>query len=109
MQRRQLLKTAVALPLLGALAPLAAARVMSPFQRVRPSDPYWPSAAEWQSLKSALGGNLLEVPPLFAACAGSGENAACAEVLQNQRAQRMQHGPAGGFHPHFAAPPGRRP
>ena len=85
MQRRQLLKTAVALPLLGALAPLASARVMSPFQRLRPSDPYWPSAAEWQSLKSALGGNLLEVPPLFAACAGAGEDAACAEVLQNIR------------------------
>jgi FAD/FMN-containing dehydrogenase len=85
MQRRRLLKTAVALPLLGALAPLASARVMSPFQRLRPSDPYWPSAAEWQSLKSALGGNLLEVPPLFAACAGAGEDAACAEVLQNIR------------------------
>ena len=85
MQRRQLLKSAVALPLLGALAPLASARVMSPFQRLRPSDPYWPSAAEWQSLKSALGGNLLEVPPLLAACAGAGEDPACAEVLQNIR------------------------
>ncbi len=85
MQRRKLLKTAVALPLLAAVSRFAAARVMSPFQRLRPSDPYWPSAAEWQSLKSAVGGNLLEVQPLFAACADTEENAACADVLQNIR------------------------
>ncbi len=85
MQRRKLLQTAVALPLLAALSRLAPARVMSPFQRVRPADPYWPSAAEWQSLKGAVGGNLLEVQPLFAPCAGSEQTAACAEVLGNIR------------------------
>ena len=85
MQRRKLLKTAVALPLLATASRFAAARVMSPFQRLRPSDPYWPSAAEWQSLKSAVGGNLLEVQPLFAACADTEENAACADVLKNIR------------------------
>jgi hypothetical protein len=53
MQRRKLLKTAVALPLLGAVSRFVTARVMSPFQRLRPSDPYWPSAAEWQSDRSA--------------------------------------------------------
>ena len=85
MQRRSLLKVAAALPLLGALPRRLPARVISPLQRVRPQDPQWPSALEWQSLKSAVGGNLLEVQALFAACVSQPEGTACAEALKNVR------------------------
>jgi hypothetical protein len=36
--------------------------------RVRPGDPAWPGAASWAKLKEDVGGNLLEVHPLFGAC-----------------------------------------
>src|SRR5271170_938539 len=85
MQRRSLLQSAAALPLLGIFCGAALARVMSPFRRVRPQDPFWPSAAQWQALKAQVGGNLLEVQPLFAPCASAPEGAACAEVYQNIR------------------------
>ena len=61
MHRRTLLKGAAALPLV-ALAPA------SPLRRVRPSDAAWPTAASWQTLKDAVGGNLIEVHSLFGAC-----------------------------------------
>src|SRR5215469_9157202 len=86
MHRRNLLKSAAALPLLsltpGLLAPAAAG---VPLRRVRPSDPAWPGAAEWQALQSAVGGNLITVQPLFAACESSPEGTACQEVYRNIR------------------------
>ncbi len=85
MQRRSLLKSAAALPLLGVFSGAALARVMSPFRRVRPQDPFWPSVEQWQALKAQLGGNLLEVQSLFAPCASAPEGAACAEVYKNIR------------------------
>ena len=85
MQRRGLLKSAAALPLLGVFSGTVLARVMAPFRRVRPQDTFWPSAAEWQALKAQVGGNLLEVQALFAPCAGAPEGAACAEVYKNIR------------------------
>src|SRR5580700_10126352 len=85
MQRRSLLKSAVALTLLGVFSGTVLARVMAPFRRVRPQDTFWPSAAEWQALKAQVGGNLLEVQALFAPCAGAPEGAACAEVYKNIR------------------------
>ena len=82
MQRRSLLQGAAALPLLTTLP--AALWASGPRQRVRPGDPQWPSAAKWRELKRAVGGNLLEVHPLFAACAAAAAPA-CAEVLKNIR------------------------
>jgi hypothetical protein len=54
-------------------------------RRVRPSDSAWPGAAEWQSLKSAVGGNLIEVRALFAPCEASSESEACQAVYHNIR------------------------
>jgi len=51
---------------------------------VRPSDPAWPSAASWEKLKQAVGGNLIEVRSLFASCAEL-EVSECVETLENVR------------------------
>jgi FAD/FMN-containing dehydrogenase len=85
MQRRNLLKLGLALPLSLAVPARLAARVMSPFERVRPGDRYWPTPAQWDELKAAVGGNLLEPQALFAPCVADAGSAACAYVSQNLR------------------------
>jgi FAD/FMN-containing dehydrogenase len=85
MQRRNLLKLGAALPLALSLPARLAARVMSPFARVRPGDRYWPSAAQWEELKTRVGGNLLEPHALFAPCVTDAAGAACADVAKNLR------------------------
>jgi FAD/FMN-containing dehydrogenase len=85
MQRRSLLQLAAALPL--SLLPPArlVARVMSPYARVRPGNPYWPTPAQWDELRTAVGGTLLEPHALFAPCAADAASAACADAAQNLR------------------------
>lgn len=85
MQRRNLLKLGAALPLTLSLPAQLAARVMSPFARVRPGDRYWPTPAQWQELGTRVGGSLLEPHALFAPCVADAAGAACAEVRQNLR------------------------
>jgi FAD/FMN-containing dehydrogenase len=85
MQRRNLLKLGAALPLAVSLPAQLAARVMSPFARVRPGERYWPGAARWAELKAQVGGNLLEPHALFAPCVADAASAACADVSKNLR------------------------
>ena len=102
MERRTLLKSAAALPLMGAvplidtLAPQATAATppataattaarAGRMSRVRPSDRDWPDTASWQRLRESVGGNLLEVHPLFGACEAQPAGAACREMLDNLR------------------------
>jgi FAD/FMN-containing dehydrogenase len=88
MQRRSLLRGLGALPLAAALPPPLLAMLQTsgaPLRRVRPADPAWPSAGEWQTLKSAVGGNLIEVHALFAPCESSADGAACQDVYHNIR------------------------
>jgi FAD/FMN-containing dehydrogenase len=85
LQRRSLLKLGAALPLVLAAPGRLAARVMSPFARVRPGDPYWPTPAQWAELGAAVGGNLLQPQALFAPCVADAGGAACSEVSQNLR------------------------
>jgi len=63
MKRRDLLKAALALPLLPLLArgaqALPAAVVGALRARVRPGQAGWPTPAEWEALKRAVGGRLL--------------------------------------------------
>jgi len=66
--RRSLLKLGAVLPLALNLPARLTARVMSPFARVRPGDPYWPTPAQWDELKAAVGGSLLQPQALFAGC-----------------------------------------
>lgn len=49
-------------------SPAAASRPSVRVRRVRPSDPGWPSAAEWEKLGRGVDGNLIRPRPLFAAC-----------------------------------------
>jgi FAD/FMN-containing dehydrogenase len=91
-KRRDLIKTAMGLPLLaGTLADWTALGAPKPDKtpriraRVRPSDAAWPSAAKWEELKQTVHGNLIKVQPVFAACATDLQNAACADALKNAR------------------------
>jgi len=93
MYRRSVLKSLGALPLaalpLAQLAPrgLRAAPGGAGIirRRVRPSDPDWPAASQWRRLGAGLGGHLLEVQPLFGACAAGSDNPGCRDVLANLR------------------------
>lgn len=76
------------MPLVAALPPPLLAmpqRNGAPTRRVRPSDAAWPKAAEWESLRGAVGGNLIEVHALFAPCESSPDSAACQDVYHNIR------------------------
>ncbi len=77
MNRRTVLQGAAALALPGATAASGA-----PLRRVRPGEPGWPSAAQWDALKGAVGGNLFPVRSPLAACAASGDPEACAAVFR---------------------------
>lgn len=90
MKRRTLLGSLGLLPLLaGGFAPLiarsATAHVPKRLPRVRPTDRAWPSAASWEQLKNAVGGNLLPAHALFESCGTEPGGAACREALQNIR------------------------
>src|SRR5579864_8858488 len=86
MRRRDFLRLA------GTLAPAALYRFpitleakSKPRRRVRPSDPGWPSATEWEKLKQAVGGNLIKPQALFAPFASEPQGAACTDVMKNMR------------------------
>jgi FAD/FMN-containing dehydrogenase len=80
MNRRTLLKQAAAIPLLAANGPSGISR-----RRVRPGDASWPSAAEWDGLKQAVGGRLLKVESPLAACVGAPDSMPCGDVLKALR------------------------
>jgi len=82
MQRRSLLQLGAALPLAFLVPARLGARVMSPFARVRPGDPYWPTPAQWDELRVAIGGTLLLPESLFAPCVADADSAACAAVRE---------------------------
>ncbi|WP_457096941.1 FAD-dependent oxidoreductase [Lysobacter sp. P5_B9] len=86
MKRRDVLKTAIAVPLLTGLSlggwrsALAAAPGRS---RVRPGNPGWPSPADWDRLKADVGGRLQKLESPFAGCTATPMSAACSEALQH--------------------------
>lgn len=89
MKRRDLLKAAVALPLLPLLmrSGTALARGADAFtttlrSRPRPGQPGWPAATEWDQLKRQVGGRLLKLESPFALCGTAQPDAACAQVLK---------------------------
>jgi hypothetical protein len=92
MKRRDLLKTAIALPLSAAIptvitaSPESLSRAPSRAMRsrVRPGDPGWPAAAEWARFEKAVGGRLLQPTSPFANCSITADSA-CAEVLGHVR------------------------
>ena len=90
MKRRTLLKWLAGAPLLVPLLAnlpgaarakaLAAARTL---QRVRPTDPAWPSATDWNRLNKSVGGQLITVLALGAACVVDATSAACVDTRKN--------------------------
>lgn len=85
MLRRDLLKGVAAATVLRGIPLPARAASAGSFRRVRPGDPAWPSAAQWQTLSDAAGGNLIRVQPVFAACAADAKSGDCARVMGNMR------------------------
>lgn len=65
-------------------------------RRVRPGDPDWPSPAAWENLNRAIGGRLIKVEPLLAACQSAPDSAACAAVLRGLRNPYYIAGQAAG-------------
>jgi FAD/FMN-containing dehydrogenase len=92
-KRRNVLRTVAVLPLLAAgfatpFGPAKAAKRAAKhaaLRRVRPSDPGWPSTASWDQLNRDVGGNLIKVHPLFAACATEPKGAECLDAIKNAR------------------------
>ena len=72
----------VALLPIGSTATLA---VPSAMRRVRPGDPDWPSPAMWEALNRAVGGRLIKVRPLLAACETGPNSAGCNNLLRDLR------------------------
>ena len=84
MDRRNFLQkiaAAVSLPFIARISG-AAAIIRAPFQRVRPGDAGWPSAANWEKLKSQVGGRLIKLDSPLAACKDA-SSAACTDLLKN--------------------------
>jgi FAD/FMN-containing dehydrogenases len=63
----------------------AAAATEALMRRVRPSDSDWPKLESWQKLKKAVGGNLIEVQPLFGGCNPDPKSSSCLEAQENIR------------------------
>lgn len=86
MKRRDLLRAfpasllAAGVPGLVRAAALPSAGALR--ARVRPGGDDWPTAAEWESLKRAIGGRLLKLESPFAGCAAL-ESASCSELRRN--------------------------
>nr|WP_018438784.1 FAD-binding oxidoreductase [Trinickia symbiotica] len=53
--------------------------------RVRPGDPAWPEAEEWEALSRAVGGNLLRPKTIWQACAQAPRTPDCLARLQEAR------------------------
>jgi FAD/FMN-containing dehydrogenase len=75
MNRRHFLTGCAAAPLLGCmpLSPAPASAAERLLDRVRPSDPQWPSDDAWAKLNEAVGGRLTRVETPFAACSEPSE------------------------------------
>lgn len=80
MQRRNVLKGLAAISVFPSIMP---ARAAAPLQRVRPGDPGWPTAQEWDGLKAQVDGNLVQPRGLYAACAADAGSSDCTSALKD--------------------------
>jgi FAD/FMN-containing dehydrogenase len=88
MHRRTLLKSIATLPLLALMPRHALAKAIGShltMRRVRPADPAWPAAADWDRLDKAVGGQLIKVAALGAACMADATSVACIDTRKNLR------------------------
>jgi len=73
---------AATLPLLSAKL---RARGATPASRVRPSDPDWPTLEQWDELKSAVGGHLIQPKALASPCQEGAQAPECIDLLKQLR------------------------
>ncbi len=84
MKRRKFLQAAGTVPLLPlASLPFAKAAHAAPFRRLHPSDPAWPTPAEWEALNADVVGNLIKVESPLVACAAAPTSAGCAALFRD--------------------------
>lgn len=85
MHRRDFCKAATVLGLTSYASPgwIQAANRLKTIRRVRPGDPAWPVPSHWDSLKTAVDGNLIAVTPLFGACNRDTNDASCQDVRRS--------------------------
>jgi FAD/FMN-containing dehydrogenase len=84
MNRRQFSTGCALVPLLWPsspfpVPPLAAELLV---QRLRPSDPRWPSADAWETLNRAVGGRLTKVETPLSVCGGPSDAQACTDLFK---------------------------
>src|SRR5665213_408066 len=75
MKRRQLLKGAAAFPFFTQAN-------ATPFSRVRPGQPGWPSDAAWEGFGRAIDGRLAKVRPSLDACRVDPVGEACRDLFR---------------------------
>ncbi len=92
MNRRTLLKWMAGMPLFATLlsdlpasAQVGGAAAGKLFRRVRPGDPGWPSAAEWEGLNQQVGGQLRQLADPLAACRADPSGKACNDFFASIR------------------------
>lgn len=85
MHRRHLLKGASAIPVLAGLPGLARAGVRVGASRVRPTDPSWPTPADWEALNRRVGGSLVKPVSMLAPCEEAPKSPACSALLKQLR------------------------
>jgi FAD/FMN-containing dehydrogenase len=86
MKRRCVLKGIATLPFLTTASTVADAfPAVDRAGRVRPSDPAWPKAKDWDELSRAVGGNLLHPKTVWKACAESPRALDCLDSLKEAR------------------------
>lgn len=84
MNRRAFLKAAGSMLLLPML-PASLFAASAPTRRVRPTDPAWPSEADWDKLKAQVDGNLIPVEFPISALKNDPNGAAARQLLKNFR------------------------
>ena len=87
MNRRDLLKTAAStlfVPWLSGVTdgPARGGGGAGAISRVRPGDPDWPSAAQWEELRNQVSGNLIDVHSPLRACEEAPAGAACDHLFK---------------------------
>src|SRR5689334_1688337 len=83
MNRRDFLKSAAALSAIQmGCTGFSGSGKRARSRRVRPGDPDWPSAADWERLNTEVGARLVKIEPPLATCHTDPNGADCAELFR---------------------------
>ncbi len=84
------MKGTIAIPVISMidfsfLGSTAAAHSVAGFRRVRPADPDWPSAKEWEKLNHEVNGSLIKIESPLENCRIDAQSNACLETFRELR------------------------